>query len=121
MEGPDEIEPPEGISKNAARSRSLDVGGRVTVEAARAEVRRLVRMFVAVVACRHPWNRKGGRDALDNAFLVALASINHPYVSGERERDPCRMPAGEEKTEGPILSMQSKTREDACARDQPVP
>ena len=82
MGGPDNVDTPEGVSKNATRSRSLDVGGRVIVEAARTGALRLIRM--SVVACRHPWNRKGGRDALNKAFLAALASINHPYASGER-------------------------------------
>lgn len=83
MEGPDDIEPPEGMSKNAMRSRSLDVGGRVAVEAARTDDLGLIRMPVAIVTCKHPRNRKGGHDALDKAFLAALVSINHPYASGE--------------------------------------
>ena len=56
VEGPDEIELLECVSKNATRSRSLDVGGRVTVEAARKEVLWLIRMPVAIVVCRHPRN-----------------------------------------------------------------
>ena len=84
MEGPDEIELLEGVSKNATRSRSSDVGGRVTVEAARTEVLRLVRMAVAVFVCKHPRNRKWGRKALVKAFLATLGSINHPCVSSER-------------------------------------
>jgi hypothetical protein len=92
VEGPDETERPKCVSKNATRSRSLDVGGRVTVEAARVEVLRLIRMSAAV-ACKCPRNRKGGRNALDKAFLAVLVSINHPYVPGER--GPCRMPVEE--------------------------
>ena len=84
VEGPDATELPECVSKNATRSRSLDVGGRVMVEAARAEVLGLIRMSVAVVVCRHARNRKGGRNALVNAFLAALVSIKYPYVSSEK-------------------------------------
>jgi len=105
------IELPEGVSKNATRSRSLDVGGRVTVEAARAEVLGLIRMSVAALVRKPRRNRKGDRDVLDKTFLAALASINHPYVSGER--DPCRMPAGEEKTRD-----QSQLMRAVSARDQ---
>ena len=105
--GPDETEPLEGMSKNATRSRSLDVDGRVTVEAARTEVLGLIRMSVAVFVCKHPRNRKGGREALAKAFFATLGSINHPYVSGERVT-LVEMPAEEEKTRDQCRSMQSK-------------
>ena len=79
------MELPEGVSKNATRSRSLDVGGRVNVETARAGVLGLIRTLGTVFVCKHPRNRKGGRDALNKAFLAALASINHPCAPDKRE------------------------------------
>lgn len=84
MEGPGEIEPLEGESKKATRSRSLDVGGRVTVEAVRTEVLGLIRVSVVVFVCKHPRNRKGDREAFVNAFLATLGSINNQCVSSER-------------------------------------
>ena len=114
---PDGIELPESVSKNATRSRSSDVGGKVIVEATRAGVLGLIRVTVAGFVCKHPRNRKGDRDALEKAFLATLVSINHPYVSGER--DPRRTPTGQEKTSDQSRSKQSKA---GCTRDLgPVP
>lgn len=69
---PDGVELPEGVSKNATRSRSSDVGGKVIVEAIRAGILVLIRVT------RHPRNRKGDRDAFGRAFLTTLVSINRP-------------------------------------------
>ena len=85
MEVPDEGELLEGTSKNATRSRSSDVGGRVIVEAARAGVLGLSWMLVATFVRKRPRNRKTGWAVLDNAFFVTLASINNPCVSGQRK------------------------------------
>jgi len=113
VRGPDETEPPEGVSKNATMSRSLDVGGMVAVEAARVEVLGLIRMFATVFVCKHPRNRKRG-EALDKAFLATLASINHPYVSCERViLVECQQ---ERRRQGPIPvdSIQSPARSRTC-------
>ena len=109
MGGPDEVEPPEGMSKNVTRSRSLGVGGRVTVEAARIDILGLVRVSGAITACKHPRNRNGGRDAFDRTFLVALVSMDHPYVSGER---PLLNASGRGENQGPIPvdATQNRTR-----------
>ena len=114
MKGPDEIEPPEGVSKNVTRSRSLDVGGMVVVEAARAGVLGLIRMSVTVLVCKHPRNRKGGRGALNKAFLAALASINHPYVSGERVTLVECQQEGRRQGPIPVDAIQSPARIRMC-------
>ena len=57
----------------------------MTVEAARAEILGSIRRFAPAFGCKHPRNRKTGRDALDRTSLAALVSINHPYVSGKRK------------------------------------
>ena len=116
MEGP-ESEPPEGMSKNATRSRSWDVGGRVIVETARAKILGLIRMFAAAFECKHPRNRKTGCDAFDNTSLTAFVSINHPYASGERERPLSNASRREDRNE--VEGLQSETgRGAARARDE---
>lgn len=66
----------------------------MTVEAARVEILGLIRMFVGTLECKHPKNRRAGRDALDSTSLAALVSINHPCAFFEREA-VVLMPAGE--------------------------
>ena len=109
MEGPDKTDPPEGMSKNVTRSRSSCVGGEITVEAARVGILRLVRTPGAIAVCKHPRNRKGGRNAFDRTFLAALVSMNHPYVSGER---PVSNASGRGEDQGPIAvdAIQNRTR-----------
>jgi hypothetical protein len=80
------------------------------VEAARAEVLGLIRVSVTVFVCKHPRNRKGGRDALDKAFLGALGSINHPYVSGEKRPLSNASRRGEDRGPIPVNVIQSRTR-----------
>ena len=85
----------------------------MNVEAARVEILGLVRMFAATFECKHPRNRKTGRDALDSTSLAALESINHPYVSGEREAlVQCQQERRQERRRG--IAIRNRTRSRPC-------